>query len=839
LGQAIPDGTWYWRIRTKDSDGDWGPYCSPWKFDLDTKAPNSTIISPVNNRFYNNLSIIFGNATDYTIGIGVESIEISIKRLSDDAYWNSTDWVSTKKWLSTSGTTEWSFDSSGINWISNTQFQIQSRAIDFLTNTEHVGEGKIFNFDDEAPNSIIEHPKNNAYLNNLPVISGSSIDIGGSGLNKVEISFKKANNDVYWTGAEWSSSETWLTVDGTEHWSFDSSKLPLVSGKQYIIFSRAIDNITNMEIKNDECIFTFDNNLPASTIDFPINNTCLREVDTIIGRASEIFGSGIEKVEISIQQINEIQYWSGENWESSEYWLPASGTENWIFDVKNISWQTDNYYSISSRAIDMANNNEIVNSNVTFLYDNKPPELSVMINNDDTFTNINLVTLSILSEDSGAGLSNISISLDNNEWSEWITYEEELSLELPEGDGSKTVNVKVQDKVGNIAEPISDLIILDSSPPENLLIKINNNARYTNSRTIFLTLFANDNLSGVQNMSFSFDEKTWTTWESFENEKQLTLPAEDGDKIVHFRVNDKAGNVAVDGSSIMLDTTPPHSLSIVINNGSAKTKNNSVKLQLHAEDDISGVSQMSFSFDNLNWSYWKIYSENITVELPYEKGDWTIYFRVNDWVGNVAEPVSSTITLKIKQPPPEEPSKKSMDKFDYSMYIILGVIISIIISFVIIFGYIRRRKKRKEREAELIAKALRSSSQGVASAMGLSGQQQVQFSSGQSPGQIGQGRQFPQLPPAQQQLSIPPAALTVEPTPTTQPQPAQQPATEPMVQPAPSVASTSTKETTPPQPLPSLEVVLPPEPKSTGPDTAPGITPEQQKSREEADDGES
>jgi hypothetical protein len=35
LGQAIPDGTWYWRIRTKDSDGDWGPYCSPWKFDTE------------------------------------------------------------------------------------------------------------------------------------------------------------------------------------------------------------------------------------------------------------------------------------------------------------------------------------------------------------------------------------------------------------------------------------------------------------------------------------------------------------------------------------------------------------------------------------------------------------------------------------------------------------------------------------------------------------------------------------------------------------------------------------------------------------------------------------
>jgi hypothetical protein len=856
LPQAIPDGTWYWRIRTRDSDGDWGPYCSPWKFDLDTKAPNSTIISPINNRFYNNLSAISGNATDHINGIGVEVIEISINRLTDDAYWNGSEWLSTETWLLASGTTDWSYDSSGVKWLSNTQFKIRSRAIDTLTNTEYPGEGKIFNFDAEAPNSIIEHPKNNNCLNDLSLISGGSVDTGGSGLNKVEICFKKANNNIYWTGAEWSSTETWLTVDGTDHWSFDSSKIPLASGKQYIISSRATDNITNMETEADECIFTFDNNLPRSTIDFPINNSYLNDIDSIFGKSSDPFGSGVDKVEISIQQLDEQLFWDGNNWVSNEYWLDVSGIVNWSLDATSIPWRTDNYYTISSRATDLAENMEIVISNVTFMYDNKPPELLMMINNDDIFTNTNLVTLSIRSEDSGSGVSVMSLSTDNAEWSDWITYEDEISFELPEGDSGKTVYIRVQDKVGNIAGPASDFIILDSTPPENLSIKINNNSRYTSSRSVFLTLFATDNLSGLQNMSFGFDLETWTTWELFENEKVLTLPQEDGDRIIHFRVNDKAGNIAIDGSSIILDTTAPHSLSIIINNGSSKTKSTSVRLQVHAEDAISGVSQMSFSYDNQTWTDWINYSENSTGELPNVKGEKTIHFRVKDWVGNIAYPVSATIKLKIKSPPPEEPSKKSMDKFDYSMYIIWAVIILIIITLGIIF--IQKRKKRKEREAELLSKQLKPDivtgairrTQGMVNGKGLIVQQQrSQFTSAQVPEQMGQGKQIPQLPPAKQQtLTIPPVAQTVQPemdpqeTPeiaSVQPVPQPQPTSESMVQPASSVPAGQIKETSPPQPVQSPGVVLPSEPKSSEPATAPGITPEQQKAKEDIDDGES
>ncbi|WP_455391694.1 Kelch repeat-containing protein, partial [[Eubacterium] cellulosolvens] len=39
---TLSDGTWYWKARTKDNDGDWGLFSPPWKLIIDTKPPNST-----------------------------------------------------------------------------------------------------------------------------------------------------------------------------------------------------------------------------------------------------------------------------------------------------------------------------------------------------------------------------------------------------------------------------------------------------------------------------------------------------------------------------------------------------------------------------------------------------------------------------------------------------------------------------------------------------------------------------------------------------------------------------------------------------------------------------
>lgn len=833
--ESLPDGIWYWRVRTKDSFGDWGAFSLPWKFYIDTKPPNSTIMIPENNRFYNNLISIAGTAFDQGDGIGVVNVEITIKRLGDDQYWNGSDWQSNGIWLSTNGTTEWKYNSGSVNWTSDVQFEIQSRAIDNLTNIETPISSIIFNFDSEKPSSTIEFPMNNSHVNALPVVSGKSIDIGGAGVEKVEICIFDCKTNTFWNEISWNSFENWIEVEGTKNWTFDTSKIPLESGRKYIIISKATDNISNVEIPDDECTFTFDKKFPTSSIYYPIDNSILNNLNSISGEASDTGGSVIEKVEIFIKNIDTKKFWDGNEWVSKENWLFASGNENWSFNATNISWITDNYYKIQSRASDLAKNIEFISPEVKFMYDDKPPEITISINKNDELTNITTVNLQLKSEDTGSGVTTMALSNDSIVWQNWTTFIKKIKFELLDGDGEQYVYLKVQDSAGNIAGPINDSIILDLTPPQNLSIIINNKSKYTKSNLCFLKLAAVDLTSGIMDMSFSFDRKSWTAWEPFKDEKSINLPSKSGDgkKDIYLRVNDYAGNIAIESSSIIFDTTPPHSLSIKINNDTSKTNSTSVILELYAEDDLSIIKRMSFSTDNNTWTHWAEYSEEMTFELPAGNGIKTIYFRVHDTVGNVAMPVSDDIKLKIEIPPPDEPSKRSIKYISDSMYFILLIVLIIIIIAGIVLIVIHKRKKSREQEAMILSKKKETDQSLII-------QEQYQIT-------LSQAEQ--QIPPVAPTLQLPPVGHTY-PVPATSPQPTVQGETPTHTPASPKIQS-QTQETPPPQSQPTVEqgpsVILPSTPSTATPITtptpvqaqAPGLTPEQQEHEKKREDGES
>ena len=104
----------------------------------------------------------------------------------------------------------------------------------------------------------------------------------------------------------------------------------------------------------------------------------------------------------------------------------------------------------------------------------------------------------------------------------------------------------------------------DTTAPINLSILINNGDEYTNSRDVILTLNATDNLSGCYLVQFR--NKTtgswgaWGDWLTWGGNGTYTykLSPGDGDRVVEFRVKDRAGNIAIGATdSIMLDTGSP------------------------------------------------------------------------------------------------------------------------------------------------------------------------------------------------------------------------------------------------------------------------------------------
>jgi parallel beta-helix repeat protein len=271
-------------------------------------------------------------------------------------------------------------------------------------------------------------------------------------------------------------------------------------------------------------------------------------------------------------------------------------------------------------------------------------------------------------------------------------------------DGIYQWRVRAHDGVG--FGPWSDIwnFTVDTIPPD-ILISINNDEIYTNTVDVNLQLFAHDSGSGAAQMTFSNDKVSWRGWESYNLIKFYELSKGDGEKIIYFKVRDRANNTAITHDTIILDTSPPNSLSISINNGSSKTNSTSVILNLFAQDNLSGVNLMAFSNDGKNWSKWENYSELKLYTIPSGDEVKIIYFKVIDNAGNIADPISTTILLNStspqidKSPDEDENSPNIFNK--YANYWFFLILIIIIISILILIQLIRKQKKQPKPEGEL------------------------------------------------------------------------------------------------------------------------------------------
>ncbi|MCK5561977.1 MAG: hypothetical protein KAJ51_15365, partial [Thermoplasmata archaeon] len=560
---SISDGTWYWKVRTRDNDGDWGVYSTSYRMIIDTKVPNSKIIVPKDNEYYNYLDVISGTASDTKKGSIVSKVEIAIYNLNDNSYWNGSNWVEEESWLLASGTTDWLYDSISINWSSCHQYQIRSRATDNATNIEIPGNGNTFYFDSDDPISTIENPKNNSWLNHLNIISGSANDPGGSGIDRAEICIKNINFGTYWDGKSW--------------------------------------------------------------------------VETI-------------------------------------KWVTASQTETWSYNTSNIKWSTDTEYYVNSRASDKVGNKEFPGPKNIFRFDYEPPEqLSILINDGAEYTNSTQVRLSLHAEDYLSGINQMAFSTNNIKWSVWELFNTTKSFTLLAGDGKKTIYFKVRDYANNTAVPISDSIILDTAPPCNLSILINNGTSETDSIYVILKLNATDDTSGVYQMAFSTDGNNWSDWENFTNTKSYILSDGDGIKTVYFKVKDRAGNfgesVETNITLTTLDTDNdgyPDSTDAFPNNP-----------QYHLDTDSDDMPDAWENKYGLN---------------KYDPNDANVDSD-NDGKSNLDEFINGT--------DPTEKNVKDGKEEDYIGYIIGAIIVLIII----IFLYILKSRRDDKSKEDKIGKA--------------------------------------------------------------------------------------------------------------------------------------
>ena len=77
---------------------------------------------------------------------------------------------------------------------------------------------------------------------NDDVINGTASDSTGSGLNTVELTIRRGDTLEYWTGSEWSLTQTWLPVtSGTSAWKYTMDDTEFNNDITYTISARGTD----------------------------------------------------------------------------------------------------------------------------------------------------------------------------------------------------------------------------------------------------------------------------------------------------------------------------------------------------------------------------------------------------------------------------------------------------------------------------------------------------------------------------------------------------------------------------------------------------------------------
>jgi hypothetical protein len=301
------------------------------------------------------------------------------------------------------------------------------------------------------------------------------------------------------------------------------------------------------------------------------------------------------------------------------------------------------------------------------IVDTTAPTGTIKINNDSQYANSTAVTLNLSASDNlgGSGLDQMQFSNEKTAWSSPKNYAVTTVWSLASGDGTKTVWAKFKDTAGNwsIAE-IKDSIVLDTTMPSKPIVT-DDGVDTSNSQQLHAGFSATDATSGISEYQYQIRQDSttgaiiveWTSTGTNTEITKISLNLING-KNYYFTVKAKNGAGLwseigySDGIKAVLPDTIAPTGSIKINNDITHTNSVSVTLNLSAEDNLSGsgLCQMKFSDDNINWSVLEDYVTVKSWTLSSNDGEKRIYVKFNDNAGNWSQPSWDTIILDTVSP---------------------------------------------------------------------------------------------------------------------------------------------------------------------------------------------
>ncbi len=271
-----------------------------------------------------------GDASD---NLGVSSVRITLRRNTDNRYWNGSGTSATggfsttyTTWEATLGTpggtaTSWAWD-----WTPRIAgaYTISVEARDAAGNVDSSKPNVVFNVTTEAPDTVapdtvISVPSEGASLpTGNVVMSGSASD--DKSVASVRLAILNGSGQ-YWTGSVWSATSSTVnaTVSGSgtpaATWSYTFTG---GSAGGYTVSATAVDASNNTDASADTRNFTLagapDTSAPGTTVTSPsqINATLPLPSVTITGAVTD--NVGVTQVRIGIQDTVSKLWWNGSGW---------------------------------------------------------------------------------------------------------------------------------------------------------------------------------------------------------------------------------------------------------------------------------------------------------------------------------------------------------------------------------------------------------------------------------------------------------------------------------------------------------------------------------------------
>ena len=274
------------------------------------------------------------------------------------------------------------------------------------------------------------------------------------------------------------------------------------------------------------------------------------------------------------------------------------------------------------------------NNRRVLIYYLGPQNSSFSINNNALYADAREVGLSLSSQ--GAYQMLISES-SNFSGASWQTYSSSPTFTLSDGEGEKTLYLKLRDQAEFETETFSQKITYDVSPPSAVTIS-NLPSSWANSNPT-LTFTATDVGSGIDRYEININDGGFNPVSA-----TYTPNLPSGTHTLQVKAYDKSGKVSSASSDkLYLDLEPPTfklSQPSLDKANKTTTDTGSIVLAGKAQDQktLSGLKELYFTVNN-SQTKWKVnldkagYFHYTIINL--RKGESTIHFKLADKAGNL------------------------------------------------------------------------------------------------------------------------------------------------------------------------------------------------------------